>query len=107
MPTVKKVNFAQGQLHNPEAWVHGPVTLASSAKNAQKHVAVFKLFHISLTNGKNKLSPSIVFVVTVDRRKIGLTGVSAKFRNLDKFTCKGTLRQVFIRVYKLETYSQK
>jgi len=57
MPTVKKVNFAQGQLHNPEAWVHGPVTLASRAKNAQKHVAIFKLAHISLSNGKNKLSP--------------------------------------------------
>jgi hypothetical protein len=65
MHTVKKLKFAQGQLQNPEAWVHGPVTIAFSAKNAQKHVAVFKLSHISLTNGKNKLSPSIVLVVIV------------------------------------------
>jgi hypothetical protein len=44
---------------------------------------------------------------SVDRRKIRLIGVSAKCRHLDKFTCKGTLQQVFIKVYKLEIYSQK
>jgi hypothetical protein len=29
----------------------------------------------------------------------------AKCRHLKKFTCKGTLRQVFIRVYRLEIQS--
>jgi hypothetical protein len=35
-------------------------------------------------------------------RKIRLIEVNAKMRHLKKLTCKGTLRQVFIRVYRLE-----
>jgi hypothetical protein len=31
--------------------------------------------------------------------------IKAKCRQLNKFTCKGTLRQVFIRFYKLEKQS--
>jgi hypothetical protein len=36
------------------------------------------------------------------RRKIRLIEGNTKFRHLKKLTCKGTLRQVFIRVYRLE-----
>jgi hypothetical protein len=36
------------------------------------------------------------------RRMIRLIDVKARCRNLKQFTCKGTLRQVFIRVYRLE-----
>jgi hypothetical protein len=35
-----------------------------------------------------------------DRRKIRLKEGNAKCRQLKKLTCKGTLRQVFIRVYR-------
>jgi hypothetical protein len=37
----------------------------------------------------------------VKRRKIRLIEGNAKCRHLNKFTCKGTVRQVFIRVYRL------
>jgi hypothetical protein len=36
------------------------------------------------------------------RKKIKLIEVNAKCCHLKIFTCKGTLRQVFIRVYRLE-----
>ncbi len=39
------------------------------------------------------------------RRKIRLIEGNAKCRHLKKLTCKGTLRQVFIRVYRLEIQS--
>ncbi len=36
---------------------------------------------------------------------INFIDTKAKCRHLKKFTCKGTLRQVFIRVYRLEIQS--
>jgi hypothetical protein len=36
---------------------------------------------------------------------ISYIDIKAKCRHLKKFTCKGTLRQVFIRVYRLEIQS--
>ncbi len=38
-------------------------------------------------------------------RLINYTDTKAKCRHLKKLTCKGTLRQVFIRVYRLEIHS--
>ncbi len=40
-----------------------------------------------------------------DLRKIKLIEGNAKCRHLKKLTCEGTLRQVFIRVYRLEIQS--
>ena len=39
------------------------------------------------------------------RRKIRLREGNAKYRHLKKLTCKGTLRQVFIRVNRQEIQS--
>jgi hypothetical protein len=39
---------------------------------------------------------------TLNRRKTRLLEVNIKCRHLKTFTCKGTFRQVFIRVYRLE-----
>jgi hypothetical protein len=40
-----------------------------------------------------------------DLRKIKLIEGNAKCRHLKKLTCEGTLRQVFIRVYRQEIQS--
>jgi hypothetical protein len=41
-------------------------------------------------------------LVTEERRKVRLIEVNEKCRHLLKLTCKGTLRHVLIRVYRLE-----
>jgi hypothetical protein len=40
---------------------------------------------------------------TIDHGLINYKDTQTKCRRLKKFTCKGALRQVFIRVYGLET----
>jgi hypothetical protein len=46
-----------------------------------------------------------MFVHDTNHGLINYKDTKAKFRYLTKFTCKGTLRQVFIRVYSLEIQS--
>jgi len=47
----------------------------------------------------------IFFLVSPPRRKIRLIEGNAKCHQLKTLTCKGTLRQVYIRVYRLEIKS--
>ncbi len=56
----------------------------------------------SVLRDKQSFECTIAHHHSVTRRKIRLIEVNAKFRHLKKLTCKGTLRQVFIRVYRLE-----
>jgi hypothetical protein len=41
-------------------------------------------------------------VIRTSHGLINYVDITAKFRHLKKLTCKGTLRQVFIRVYRME-----
>ncbi len=45
-----------------------------------------------------------IFILTQDHGLFNNIDTKAKCRHLKKLTCKGTLRQVFIRVYRLEIH---
>ena len=54
---------------------------------------------------KNKAENAFDMFESTERRKIRLIEGNAKCRHLKKLTCKETLRQKFIRVYRLELQS--
>jgi hypothetical protein len=68
----------------------------------------FQCFNLQITNeSQYKLILRYSFSVnhTVHHGLINYKDTKAKCRHLKKLTCKGTLRQVFIRVYRLEIQS--
>ncbi len=59
-------------------------------------------FHVSFLEVEARCK---LFIFVRYCRKIRLIEGNAKYHHLKKLTCKGTLRQVFIRVYRLEIQS--
>jgi hypothetical protein len=71
-------------------------------------------FHVfSMILSRISILSCFIYVMTIDQyiSKFFIYGLikyrdtKTKFRHLKKLTCKGTLRQVFIRVYRLEIQS--
>ncbi len=71
-------------LEEPEGWTHAP--LKESLETERKAYGVIYDYLHGLINYKD-------------------TKTKCKCRHLKNLTCKGTLRQVFIRVYRLEIQS--
>jgi hypothetical protein len=91
---------------NAVLWLDQPAFLLSHQMTEEK-------FKIKILNTSLSRSISIVDGLAIFSAKLvvcnrGLTSyidTTAKCRHLIKFTCKGTLRQEFIRVYRLEIQS--
>ena len=81
-------NGGHSQDHNPGAW----------NKSKQR---IPRFFHCR----RNRLKPAGTSIVAIPHGYINFTDTEAKCRFLKRLTYKGTLQQVYIRVYRLEIQS--